>query len=834
MHINSRKYPNTAKIGQWGPGSLANSSFLRASGGGFFTEQLRQKHVQYKREQLTNRIVGVAAMKKKRPDVISYAVLTAVILGLAAAMAMADGMIVPVRPEIRVRGHWAVKYHHVSIKVRDQVAAVHIDQEFVNTGRGMIEVEYLFPVPPGAAIDSMTMVVDGKEFTAKLLKADEARKIYEDIVRRKKDPALLEYVGFGLYRTKAFPLQPNKPCRVIVTYKNVCKKDRDLVEVWYPLNTEKFSAKPIDEVKVRVDIKSKADITAVYSPTHDLKVERKGPRHVIATYRQTKTLPVTDFLVYYKAANEKVGAMLLTHQPDAKKDGYFMLLVSPNPRTSKKSVVPKDIVLVLDCSGSMSGAKFEQATESLRYILKNLNSEDRFNVITYSDSVEAMFTGLVPASDGKVKEALDRIDRLEAAGATDMHGALMMTMKQFPVVMEAKVIPEAGGKRHILPPGKKPPRPAYAIFLTDGKPTAGKQDEAVIIKDTRKANAAGVRLFAFGVGYDVNVRLIDRLVGDNGGKSDYVKPKESVEGKITSLYTKIKNPVMTDIKLAVDGVRLRKMYPRQVGDLFDGDQIVLVGRYDAGEAAKLPSDLGTHRAQLVIKGLYAGRRKTFEYNVSLRPPGRDSRYCFVEKLWAMRRVGFLLDEIQLHGKSKEVIDEVIRLSRTYGIMTPYTSFLADETSVRPHKPGALRKRALEKTDSLASRISGGAGQLGAKNRQALNEAKQLPAASLDDSVVMTGHGKLADYEYGRRVVVKRVRQVGKDALYRRGRQWVAANAINIDPEKDKDKICVVKRYSEEYFKLVRANSVQENRIIATQKEKDELLIVLRGQAYLIK
>ena len=204
------------------------------------------------------------------------------VLGSLGGSAAADGLIVPVRRDIRVRGHWAVKYHHVDIRVRDQVASVAIDQKFVNISGGMIEVEYLFPVPPGAAIDSMTLLVNGKEFAAKLLDAAKARKIYEDIVRRKKDPALLEYAGFGLYRTRAFPLEPGKPVRIQVTYKQVCKKNGDVVEVWYPLNTEKFSAKKIDDVRVTVDIKAKTDITAVYSPTHDLDVKRKTPQHVIA------------------------------------------------------------------------------------------------------------------------------------------------------------------------------------------------------------------------------------------------------------------------------------------------------------------------------------------------------------------------------------------------------------------------------------------------------------------------------------------------------------------------------------------------------------------------
>jgi len=495
-----------------------------------------------------------------------------VVLALAGP-ALGDGMIVPIRPDIRVRGSWAVKYHHVNVKVRDQVAAVAIDQEFVNTGRGMIEVEYLFPVPPGAAIDSMTMVVDGKEFAARLLKADEARRIYEGIVRRKKDPALLEYVGFGLYKTRAFPLVPGKPCKVIVTYKNVCKKDRDLVEVWYPLNTEKFSAKAIDSVRVTVDIKSKADIGPVYSPTHDLHVERKNARQVIATYQAKKTLPTSDFQCFYKAGNEKVGATLLTHQAAAGTNGHFMLLVSPNPRAAAQNFVAKDVVIVFDHSGSMSGQKLKQAKEALAYVLNNLNGEDRFNVVAYNDAVECFYSQLVEAKKPKVADALDMLDRIEATGGTNIHEAL-------------------GKAMGIIAKAKKSKRPAYVIFLTDGEPTTGNTNEKDILEDTAKANAAKARVFAFGVGYSPNVRLLDRLVRQNRGRSDYVKPKEPIEAKVSSLYNKIKNPVMTNLKMELKGVRLKDMYPRDLGDLFDGDQIVVAGRYECKDAARLPTAEG--------------------------------------------------------------------------------------------------------------------------------------------------------------------------------------------------------------------------------------------------
>ncbi len=741
------------------------------------------------------------------------AVAAVVVLGFLSSAALADGMIVPVDPSIPVRGNWRVKFHHVDILVRDQVASVNITQEFINTGSGMIEVEYLFPVPPGAAIDSMTLLVNGKEFTAKLLKADEARKIYEDIVRKKKDPALLEYAGFGLYRTRAFPLEPGKPAKVVVTYKYICKKDNDLVEVWYPLNTEKFSAAEIEDVKVRVDIKAAADISAVYSPTHGLKVDRKSPQHVIATYHEKKVLPTTDIQVFYNVAEKDVGATFLTYQPVAGEDGYFMLLVSPNPRTAETRVVPKDVVVVFDRSGSMSGEKINQAKDSLRFILNNLNEKDRFNIIAYNDTIEPFFEHLTAVSKEKIDEAKERLDRIDARGGTNIHDALEKAMSYLAVGSLAD----------------SRPGPKYVIFLTDGLATVGKTDEKTILADTQKANITDARLFAFGVGYDVNVRLLDKLVRENNGRSDYVKPNEPIEAKISSLYAKIKNPVMTNLKMRLDGFSIRDMYPSELGDLFEGDQIVVVGRY-----SQVVWGTTLANPQLVITGQYGGKERGFEYPVKIGDV-KDSRYAFVEKLWAMRRVGWLLDQIQLNGESKEVIDELVQLSMKYGIITPYTSFLADERTDLGDAD-AIRERAEVETRALRT-VRGSAGQVHAMNRQQLNQAAKAPAAySAGRKLDMYGYSKTKSYEAGEAETVSNVRNIGNQSLYRRGRSkvWQSPEVAKLDLKKDKDKIQIIERFSDEYFALVRANNVEENQILSAQQAGEELLISLRGQAYLIR
>ncbi len=748
------------------------------------------------------------------------------IVCMAASAVVADGMIVPVAPELRVRGSWAVKHHNVDVRVRDQVAKVTIDQAFVNTGRREIEVEYLFPIPPDAAIKSMTMVVDGKELTGKLLDADKARKIYNDIVRRKKDPALLEYVGYGLFKTSAFPLAPGKPVKVVINYTQVCPRDSDTVEVWYPLNTEKFSAKPLEEVRVTVDVRSKTDIGPVYSPTHDLTVKRdpKDPTHVTAEYSDKNVLPTFDFQMYYTTSSEKVGATLLTHQPVKAEDGYFMLLVSPNPRHTARKAVPKDVVIVLDRSGSMGGDKIRQALEAVRFVLNNLNEEDRFNVVAYSDTVEPFFDELQPVNDKTLKEARSRLDAIDAEGGTYIWGALQDALKMVPDRKK----------------GGDGDRPAYVLFLTDGKPTVGdggKKEEKVIINDAVKANKdKHARIFAFGVGYGVNVRLLDKLVMKNHGRSDYVKPKEDIEAKISSLYRKIRNPVMTDLAVEIEGIEIRKTYPRQLGDLFEGDQLVVVGRYSHDADWVTASEAKLVQRDLVVRGRFQGKKETFEYNVTVNPPGHDSRYEFVEQLWALRRIAYLLDEIALGGEEQELVDEVIRLSKEYGIMTPYTSFLADE-EVDLADAGAMRDE-FSKRGAAAdlARPTGGQGQLQATNRQVMRESVSVGKAmnSSTKGAKITGNTSVEAYEDGEAETVANVRNVSGQAMYRRGKVWVTPETADVDLEKDADEIETIERFSKEYFNLAESNTAAQNRLLATQQTDEQLLVKLRGQVYLIK
>jgi Ca-activated chloride channel family protein len=717
---------------------------------------------------------------------------------------MADGLIVPIHPHMHVRSSWAIQYHRVNIKVRDQVADVSIDQAFVNTGQGMIEAQYVFPIPPAAAIDSLTLLVDGKEFKGKLLGREEARRAYEEIVRTKRDPALLEYMNYGMYRTSAFPLFPGKAVRVVVHYTDLCKKDGDIVEVFYPLNTEKFSSRAIDEVEIKTDILEKAPISAVYSPTHAVVIERQSPEHVIASYKITRDIPSTDFRLMYQPSRTSVGATVLSYRPNEKEDGYFLMMVSPTPRAEKSAIEPKDLVIALDRSGSMSGQKIEQAKNSLTFVLKNLNPADRFNVIVYNDTVDALFGSLMPNERGNVEKALGMIDRINASGGTNIHDALASAVKS---------IASLGPER----------RSRYILFLTDGLPTVGQTSETIILKDTAAANEkAKAHIFAMGIGYDVNVRLLDRLVGENRGVSSYVKEREPLESRISSLYGKLKNPVMTDLNISVTGVKTKMTYPQSIPDLFEGDQIILVGRYD-----------GSGPATFDISGSFAAKQQSFHYSADFARTSDKFSYAFLEQLWAVRRIGFLLDQIQLNGHSTEVVDELVRLSKQYGIITPYTSFLADERTDLSNSTALLREGNKTSFD-LISNISGGIGQVNATNRAAMKEATIAPAASISGmGAAQIGNSKLASYEANQTERLANVQNVANRALYRRGQQWIDSSIVDKDVAKLNAAAKTITQFSDEYFRLAAANSIADNQILAVQQPGQELIVSIRGQIYRI-
>jgi Ca-activated chloride channel family protein len=615
----------------------------------------------------------------------------------------------------------------VNTRISDQVAVTAVDQEFYNPNSARLEGTFVFPIPKGAHLDHFSMEIDGKTVEAELLGADKARHIYEDIVRKLRDPALLEYAGRDIFKVRIFPIEPNSKKRIKLSYSQLLKADDGLVGYTLPLSTEKFSAQPIKTVSVRVELDSKRPIKSIYSPSHSVEVKRDGPNRATAGYEASDVQPDTDFALYFAPEKDELGVNLLTFR-NSGEDGYFLLLASPGMDVKEKQVIPKDVVFVLDTSGSMAGPKLAQAKKALEFCVENLNDNDRFEVLRFSTEVEPLFDKLVEASQGNRSQAERFVKDLKPMGATALDEALKraLGLRRGQRAEGRDQNSEVREQRAEIGEG----RPFVVVFLTDGQPTIGTTDPDQILTNVKRESDGHTRIFCFGIGTDVNTHLLDGIAEETRAFSQYVLPEEDLEVKVSSFFSKIKEPVLANPTLQFTGdIRATKLYPSPLPDLFKGEQLVLAGRYSGyGDAA------------VVLEGEVNGAAHKFTYEVKF--PEDSSENDFIPRLWATRRVGYLLDEIRLRGENSELRDEVTELARKYGIVTPYTAYLIVEDETRRNVPTPVRSlqqfdrdsgarhEASAAWDSFRKDVSGDSGVAGARAGSALKMANAPAAATL--------------------------------------------------------------------------------------------------------
>jgi len=617
--------------------------------------------------------------------------LPALVLAVAtASSANAAGLLIP---EDKKLPPLAMVNHKVVVTIDEQVAITTVEQTFRNHTDRNLEATYLFPVPKGASVDTFTMWVDGKELGGELLDAKHAHTVYTEIVRRTQDPGLLEYLGSGLMKLRVFPILPKSDQKLKISYKFVAPKDGSVVEYVYPLKTDGKATRTLEEFSVAVNIKSRNTVQNVYSPTHAITTARKSDKEVNVTFERNQALLDKDFTLYYGFGDKDIGLTPLLSKPIAVEDGYFMFLVSPQVEAEKKRV-PRDLVLVLDTSSSMSEIKMQQAKKALKYCLSNLKPEDRFNVVKFSTTVTPFRDKLVDASKDYLDAATKWIDGLKQSGGTAILPAL-----------EDALAMRSGDAA----------RPFTMVFFTDGQPTVDETNPDRIVKKVLEKNNGNTRIFTFGVGDDVNAAMLDQLADATRAVSTYVREAEDIGTKVAGLYGKISNPILTDLKLtATANVQIHEMYPPKLPDLFQGNQLVVIGRYTGNghSAIKLTGMVGKDKQEFV-----------YELNFPEKTSG-DSNKDFVEPLWARRKVGYLLDQIRVNGEKKELIDEVVALAKKYGIATPYTSYLVVPDNVmpvvpptRPGVPGgpAPKPDPMLPAAPIAGAAPGGAGGFGPRD-----------------------------------------------------------------------------------------------------------------------
>jgi len=681
----------------------------------------------------------------------------------------------PPRPDVSVT-NIAVQNATLDIKITDQVATVTVDEVFHNPNNWQLEGTFILPMLPETSVTNLSLWMNGQETKGELLDRDKALQYYEDIVRRQYDPALLEYAGNGLLKLRVFPIPPAEQdlgvgkgnVRIKYTYTYRLSNDNGLCTFRHPWGTNKFSSAPLDQAVIKVNLKSKVPLKTIYSPTYPaIDVKRTDDHNAVIGFEQNKMKPDKDFILYYTLSDQQFGVNLVSYKKNGA-DGYFMMMLAPKYSGSDNDVVKKDVVFVLDTSGSMlDNDKIGQARSALEFCVKALREDDRFNIITFATDVRPFKKSLQEVTPATREEALKWIKDIEARGGTNIDEALQTALGMV----------DSASKR-----------PFMVVFMTDGIPTMGEQVPEKILAKVSDKNTTNVRIFTFGVGHDVNTHLLDKLAEANHGAREYIAPDENIEAKVSNFYTKIAYPALSDVKLEVSGVEVYDRYPRRLPDLFRGSQLVLYGRYK-GEGTK----------SIALSGLVNGEARKFAYEI---PSVADDSADFIPRLWATSKIGYLMDEIRLRGENEEVKKEIIALAKEHGILTKYTSWLVLEDVSRQPRPNSPA------WDGFRGKMGGGRFE---EELRKEDKAMKVPAPSGEKAVQQSQEAQrlqqgdfglgndMADREM-RDVVREQVQQVADKTFYQ-GSDGIWYDSLYKDI--DKDKISKVEFGSEEYFNLLK-------------------------------
>jgi Ca-activated chloride channel homolog len=708
-------------------------------------------------------------------------VLPLLLLFAGAATSLAQGIIIVPEPPVPPPGPpplvflRQVKLH---VRIEGQTAITKVEHTFYNPSNARLEGTFYHPLPKDAAITDFSLWVGGVKTHGEVLPRDQARGIYESIVRRQRDPGLLEFVGCGLFQARIFPIEPRSEAKVEIEYAEVLHADAGLTRYSYPLRIHQNEARGrFQNAIIEVDVDSAAPLRSVYSPTHEVEVKNDGERKAVVGFESSGKGLDSDFVLYTSVSPEDLAVNLLTDR-QYDEDGTFLLLVSPPRAASAEQRLAKDVVFVIDTSGSMRDEdRIGQAKRALAYGIKGLGEHDRFNLISFGTSVYPLSETLLPATPENVKRGLDSVDQLVARGGTHISEALLRALKSFG---------PAGEER----------RPRMIVFLTDGKPTVGVTNPDELLALVGKNNLGKVRIFSFGVGVDLSTRVLDELSSQNFGTTQYVDAKTDMELAVSSFFDKVDYPALSDVELKIEGADVYDLYPSGVSDLFFGEQLTILGRF------KKPG-----KAKVVVHGWKEDKEQTYSFpDLEF---ARAERHDFVPRLWASRRIGYLLEEIRKNGENKELVDEIVELGQRYGIPSPYASYLVVEDSeldAAVRDRGKVGHEPPVPSDMSAPRASGGAetSPAAAPTQADMAEHRRILVGKDEE-----GAGAVAvSKEIQERKTTEKVDQVGSGVAARHagGRTFYLREGVWVDSQladgKDVPKTTVrIKAMDKAYFEL---------------------------------
>lgn len=594
---------------------------------------------------------------------------------VAAQTGSTQGVLQVVDPSGKAKAVCPLKHTDVKAQISGFLSRVVVTQEFENPFPEKIEAVYTFPLPQNAAVDDMTMTVGDRTVRGKILRREEAQAVYEAAKSNGQTASLLDQERPNIFTQSVANILPGEQIKITISYVETLKYENGSYEFVFPMvvgpryvpgtstgaqgngfapdtnqvpDASRVTPQPAPaglraghDVSIDVSLDAGVPIDGLSSKTHDVSVERPDDHRAIVRLKDQATIPNKDFVLAYDVAGKKIEDALLTHATD--KGGFFTLILQPPDRVTAEDVTPKELVFVLDTSGSMSGFPIEKAKETMKLALDNLYPYDTFNVITFSGDEHILFPEPVPATKENLAKAQAFLESRTGGGGTEMMKAIKASMDPSDVQGHVRIV----------------------VFMTDGY--VGNDME--IIGEVQKHPNA--RVFAFGIGSSVNRFLLDNMAKYGRGEVEYVGLDDDGSAAARRMYERVRNPLLTDISVDWNGLPVASVYPQTVPDLFSAKPVILTGRYT-----------GNGRGTIRLKGKMAGRDFVREIPVDF---SNTEQHDVLATLWARTRVDDLMSQdfkgAQQGAMKEDVKQAITQLGLEYRLMTQFTSFVAVEEMV---------------------------------------------------------------------------------------------------------------------------------------------------------
>jgi Ca-activated chloride channel family protein len=596
--------------------------------------------------------------------------------GCLGAANVAPGSLTSVDEKGQARGACPLKHTDVKAEITGFLARVTVTQDFENPFPEKIEAVYTFPLPHQAAVDDMTMLVGNRTVRGKIKRREEARAIYEAARAAGHVAGLLDQERPNIFTQSVANIMPGEKVKVTISYVETLKYEEGAYEFSFPMvvgpryipgqpvgkqgggwardSTQVPDASRITppvtppgtraghDISIEVALDAGVPIDALECRTHDTFIERPGLSRALVRLKDKAVIPNKDFILKYDVVGRTIESALLTHR--AQRGGFFTVILQPPERVTVEDVTPKELVFVLDTSGSMSGFPIEKAKETMKLALNGLYPRDTFNLITFSGDTHILFPEPVPATSENLWKAQQFLQSRSGSGGTEMMRAI----------------------RAALDPSDAQGHIRIVCFMTDGY--VG-NDMEIIAEVQRHPNA---RVFAFGIGSSVNRFLLSKMAEYGRGEVEFVGLNDDGSAAANRFHNRVRNPLLTDISVEWGNLPVTDVYPKRIPDMFSAKPVILYGKYS-----------GPGRGAIRLRGKMSGRDFTRDLAVAL--PASEPQHDVLATLWARTKVDDLMGQdyggIQRGTARTDVQETITQLGLEYRLMTQFTSFVAVEEMV---------------------------------------------------------------------------------------------------------------------------------------------------------